>query len=349
MSDQEICYLCHRTENEAGKMYHIPNNICVCEDCMEKTMENMSYFGMGTMPKLSHEEMQMLLNSAAMSKMPGMPPVSPTNQDVSKSGAVEVVDNTDEGNEESDEKKEGSNFESKNPFGGFPNISFMNMADLQGLMGGGPKIKKRKPDEEKVPIIDIKDIPEPHKIKEKLDEYVVGQEKAKKVISVAVYNHYKRVYAECMKPEEFEGRLRDVEIEKSNMLMIGPTGCGKTYMVKTLAKLLDVPLAIADATSLTEAGYIGDDIESVVSKLLAAADNDVDRAESGIIFIDEIDKIAKKKKEGKKIEKYKNHCNHTIYDNRNSINNCILFFSKRYTIKSTKKTKNEGPNRNKRI
>ena len=126
----------------------------------------------------------------------------------------------------------------------------------------------------------------PAEIKKKLDEYVIGQEQAKKIISVAVYNHYKRVAT---------GTMDEIEIDKSNILMIGPTGCGKTYLVKTLAKLLDVPLAIADATSLTEAGYIGDDIESVVSKLLAAADNDVDRAESGIIFIDEIDKIAKKK------------------------------------------------------
>ena len=120
----------------------------------------------------------------------------------------------------------------------------------------------------------------------RLDEYVVGQEHAKKVMSVAVYNHYKRV---------MEDTNDGVEIEKSNMLMIGPTGSGKTYLVKTLARLLDVPLAITDATSLTEAGYIGDDIESVVSKLLAAADNDVERAEHGIIFIDEIDKIAKKR------------------------------------------------------
>lgn len=105
-------------------------------------------------------------------------------------------------------------------------------------------------------------------------------------MSVAVYNHYKRVATDTMD---------EIDIEKSNMLMIGPTGSGKTYLVKTLAKLLDVPLAIADATSLTEAGYIGDDIESVVSKLLAAADNDVEKAEHGIIFIDEIDKLAKKK------------------------------------------------------
>ena len=114
---------------------------------------------------------------------------------------------------------------------------------------------------------------------------MIGQDYAKKVISVAVYNHYKRVATNTMD---------NIEIEKSNMLMIGPTGSGKTYLVKTLARLLDVPLAIADATSLTEAGYIGDDIESVISKLLAAADNDVERAEQGIVFIDEIDKIAKK-------------------------------------------------------
>ena len=126
----------------------------------------------------------------------------------------------------------------------------------------------------------------PKEIREFLDQYVIGQEEAKKVLSVAVYNHYKRVLTDSMD---------DIEIEKSNMLMIGPTGCGKTYLVKMLAKLLQVPLAIADATSLTEAGYIGDDIESVVSKLLAAADNDVEKAEHGIIFIDEIDKIAKKK------------------------------------------------------
>ena len=126
----------------------------------------------------------------------------------------------------------------------------------------------------------------PKEIKEFLDDYVIGQDDAKKVLSVAVYNHYKRILS---------GKDLDVELQKSNILMLGPTGSGKTYLVKTLAKLLDVPLAITDATSLTEAGYIGDDIESVVSKLLAAADNDVERAEHGIIFIDEIDKLAKKR------------------------------------------------------
>ena len=167
-----------------------------------------------------------------------------------------------------------------------PGVQMFSVDDLENVIPKKQKIKKKKEGEERKPILDIKDIPAPHKIKAKLDDFVVGQEYAKKAMSVAVYNHYKRVATDTMD---------DIEIEKSNMLMIGPTGCGKTYLVKTLAKLLDVPLAITDATSLTEAGYIGDDIESVVSKLLAAADNDVEKAEQGIIFIDEIDKIAKKK------------------------------------------------------
>ena len=167
-----------------------------------------------------------------------------------------------------------------------PGIQVMNVEDLESMIPKQQKVKKKKPKEESKPALDIKNIPAPHKIKASLDEYIVGQEHAKKAMAVAVYNHYKRVATNTMD---------DIEIEKSNMLMIGPTGCGKTYLVKTLARLLDVPLAITDATSLTEAGYIGDDIESVVSKLLAAADNDVEKAEQGIIFIDEIDKIAKKK------------------------------------------------------
>ena len=167
-----------------------------------------------------------------------------------------------------------------------PNVSMIDLRSFQNPGQQPKKIHKKKKEEKaEKPVLDLKNIPAPHKIKETLDQYVIGQEKAKKVMSVAVYNHYKRVATDTMD---------EIEIEKSNMLMIGPTGCGKTYLVKTLAKLLDVPLAIADATSLTEAGYIGDDIESVLSKLLAAAGNDVDKAEMGIVFIDEIDKIAKK-------------------------------------------------------
>ena len=173
-----------------------------------------------------------------------------------------------------------------------PNMPYMgmNFSDLTQMppvneIPQRQKLKKKKDSEKQ---LTMKDIPAPHIIKGKLDEYVIGQDKAKKVVAVAVYNHYKRAFLGGTDPD-------GVVIEKSNILMIGPTGSGKTYLVKTLAKLLDVPLAIADATSLTEAGYIGDDIESVVSKLLAAAGNDVKRAEKGIIFIDEIDKIAKKK------------------------------------------------------
>lgn len=236
---EDVCFICRRPESKAGKMYHLPNNICVCEDCMHRTMDAVSQY-----------DYQGLLNNPQLMNM-----LNNMNKD-----------------------------------GKYPNISFVNLSDLQGT-GGIPnkqKIKKKAKDKEKAqePVFDIKNIPAPHKIKASLDEYVIGQEKAKKIISVAVYNHYKRVATNTMD---------DIEIEKSNILMIGPTGSGKTYLVKTLARLLDVPLAIADATSLTEAGYIGDDIESVVSKLLAAADNDVERAEKGIIFIDEIDKIAKKK------------------------------------------------------
>ena len=234
---EDVCFICRRPESKAGKMFKLPNNICICDDCMHKTMDAVSQF-----------DYQGMLNN---------PQFQREMDDFSRQG-------------------------------GFPNISFVNLADLQGD-GGIPnkqKLKKKKPKDNAEPVLNIRDIPAPHKIKASLDEYVVGQEYAKKVISVAVYNHYKRVATNTMD---------NIEIEKSNMLMIGPTGCGKTYLVKTLARLLDVPLAIADATSLTEAGYIGDDIESVVSKLLAAADNDVEKAERGIIFIDEIDKIAKKK------------------------------------------------------
>lgn len=167
-----------------------------------------------------------------------------------------------------------------------PNISMVDLSGLQNQIPKKQRVKKKEEKKEEKKEFSVKDIPPPHVIKAKLDEYVIGQEHAKKVMAVAVYNHYKRVFAPAG---------GDVEIQKSNMLMIGPTGSGKTYLVQTLARLLDVPLAITDATSLTEAGYIGDDIESVVSKLLAAADNDVERAEHGIIFIDEIDKIAKKK------------------------------------------------------
>lgn len=130
------------------------------------------------------------------------------------------------------------------------------------------------------------ELPKPKEIKEFLDKYVIGQEKTKKVLSVAVYNHYKRI--------ENEDKSNDVELQKSNILMVGPTGSGKTFLVQNLAKILNVPFAVADATSLTEAGYVGEDVETILLKLIQAADNDIEAAERGIIYIDEIDKIARK-------------------------------------------------------
>ena len=271
---EDVCFICRRPESKAGKMFKMPGNMTICMDCMQKTMETVSQF----------DYQSMMNNPAFMNSFGQFTNPYPQEKENKKTNveAEEATKELADAEEVETEEEE----ENKTPKRTFPNISFINLADLQ-MDGGIPnkqKLKKRKKKDK--PILDIKNIPPPHKIKAQLDEYVIGQEKAKKVISVAVYNHYKRVAT---------GTMDEIEIEKSNMLMIGPTGSGKTYLVKTLAKLLDVPLAITDATSLTEAGYIGDDIESVVSKLLAAADNDVDRAEQGIIFIDEIDKIAKKK------------------------------------------------------
>lgn len=135
---------------------------------------------------------------------------------------------------------------------------------------------------------ELDNIPSPREIKKVLDDYVIGQEEAKKTLSVAVYNHYKRV------AHEENASKDDVEIQKSNILLLGPTGCGKTLLARTLAKILNVPFAIADATTLTEAGYVGEDVENILLKLIQAADGDIQKAEKGIIYIDEIDKITRK-------------------------------------------------------
>jgi ATP-dependent Clp protease ATP-binding subunit ClpX len=146
--------------------------------------------------------------------------------------------------------------------------------------------------------VKLDELPKPAEIDEFLDQYVIGQDEAKRTLAVAVYNHYKRIQAgDRARPEAREGReARDetVELAKSNILLLGPTGCGKTYLAQTLAKLLNVPFAIADATALTEAGYVGEDVENILLKLIQAADYDVKRAETGIIYIDEVDKIARK-------------------------------------------------------
>lgn len=139
-------------------------------------------------------------------------------------------------------------------------------------------------------LANVADLPKPQEIKAILDEYVIGQDEAKKTLSVAVYNHYKRINYEIQNPES----KRDLELQKSNILMLGPTGSGKTLLAQTLAKILQVPFAIADATTLTEAGYVGEDVENILLKLISNADYDIEAAQRGIIYIDEIDKIARK-------------------------------------------------------
>lgn len=273
---EEICYICRRSESKAGKMLYLPPNITICNDCMQKMLNTFNtppisdYLNAsGFTPDMFNDYYNQEKPKSKESKA----------EDVKEE---QVSASTQEGETEEikeDEEQEGGR---QNP----PMFSFGFLPEMfQGQSNLKKKTKKKKPKAE----IDFNNIPAPHIIKEKLDEYVIGQELVKKQISVAVYNHYKRISAEKTGNEE------EIEIEKSNMLMIGPTGSGKTYLVKNLARLLQVPIAITDATTLTEAGYIGDDVESVLSKLLADADNDVEAAERGIVFIDEIDKIAKKK------------------------------------------------------
>ena len=304
---EHYCAMCRRPESTAGKMVEMPNHMYVCPDCMQRTFDLMQSSGFPYQNMMNVTNMEDLMNLLSQMGIPGITlEVTPEQVASPKKESGKKQEKTTEKTEKkSDEAANASASQdaetvedpevideksSSTKRNGFrmPNIGMINLGDIFGMMPNQQRLKKKKPKEEAEPKkeFDIRSIPAPHKIKASLDDYVIGQEHAKKVISVAVYNHYKRIWA-----DDSDG----VEIEKSNMLMIGPTGSGKTYLVKTLAKLLDVPLAIADATSLTEAGYIGDDIESVISRLLAAADNDVDRAEQGIVFIDEIDKIAKKK------------------------------------------------------
>ena len=266
---EEVCYVCRRSQSKAGPMLKMPGGISVCQSCMQKSIDAAVTMTGGDLSKMMGQ------TPFPFAGMPGNNAPAGTDGTVTTEEFKEIT-GTDEPKTEDEKKAAG-------PFGF---ASILTPEDIQSMLGRRPmpkSVKKQSSDEDLT--IDLKSVPRPAEIYDMLSEYVVGQEQAKKAITVAIYNHYKRLAAG-------DG---DFEIEKSNMLMIGPTGSGKTFLVKTLAKLLNVPLAIADATALTEAGYIGDDIESVVTKLLTAAENDVKRAEQGIIYIDEIDKLARKR------------------------------------------------------
>ena len=221
---EKVCFVCHRPESVAGKMINLPNNMCVCNDCMQKSFDAMNNMNFGG-----------AIDYSQLMNMPG--------------------------------------------------VQFLNIDDMSQQIPKQQRVKKKKEGEKATPLVDIHNLPAPHKIKATLDEYVIGQEYAKKVMSVGVYNHYKRIMSQAD---------LDVELQKSNILMLGPTGSGKTFLAQNLARLLNVPFAIADATTLTEAGYVGEDVENILLKLIQAADYDVEKAQYGIIYIDEIDKITKK-------------------------------------------------------
>lgn len=315
---EDVCYICHRPERIAGKMINMPGGVCVCPDCMQKIFDGISGVGENPFGHLfddmeedgiyddgyedeeddssENEEREESSEKKVDSSDKKVDSSDKNVDDKSKEFSGNITkDKNNDGNEK--ENKDGQNKKSIHrrrkkksglDFSKFSNIGMIDLSDLSSIVPNSQRIKRKahRKKEDIKPIFSVDNMPHPNQIKEKLDEYIIGQDKAKKIMSVAVYNHYKRVKTDTM---------GEIDIEKSNILMLGPTGSGKTYMVKTLAKLLDVPLAISDATSLTEAGYIGDDIESVVSKLVTAANNDIEKAEKGIIFIDEIDKLSKKR------------------------------------------------------
>lgn len=257
-----FCSMCRQPESKTGQLIDVPPGLLVCSSCMQRAFDTITKSGLtnGNMPASivlsgDYQNIEDLMKDLG-TFIPQMP-----QQKSVKNNRKKTIKKID--------------IEDDNVANGI-----VSSAQVSEKVEESSSNKEEKKEE-----ISLKKIPAPHKIKAKLDEFVIGQEFAKKAISVAVYNHYKRI----LHTEE------DVDIQKSNMLMVGPTGSGKTYLVQTLARLLNVPLAIADATSLTEAGYIGDDIESVLSKLLTAVDDDIEKAERGIVFIDEIDKLAKKK------------------------------------------------------
>ena len=272
------CNVCGKTEQEVGALVHMPPNLDICPSCLENEVGKMG------------EMLEQLGFSMPQDSTPAQKDANTVSTTLDKKGdaSVEASDAKDGSEDAKGDDGEGKDDDAPRGWMGFSLPGFFTGSGGGGpfAMGGGApqKRKERDPNE---PL--MAPVPLPHELKAQIDEYVVGQELAKKIVAVSAYNHYKRAQA-----SEKDG----IEIDKSNILMLGPTGTGKTHLIRTLAKLLDVPLAIADATTLTQAGYVGDDIESIITKLIQAADGDVEKAELGIVYIDEIDKIAKKSNSG---------------------------------------------------
>ena len=302
---EKICCMCRRTESQAGKMITLPGGLQVCRDCMQRSFDMMMGSGMDW-TKMSGITPELLKNMYLNPMGSGDGAQKPENtgtaagkkDDVSEAEKQNSVDDPTEADADedaeqtvvdADEAEDGDDFEEDGdgsegiPLGNIFGIP-VGQIDLGALMGQGHKRRKKKKKVKKE-LFKLSEIPAPHAIKAQLDEYVIGQEQAKKVIAVAVYNHYKRILS---------GKGGDVELQKSNVLLLGPSGVGKTLLAQTLAKMLGVPFAIADATTLTEAGYVGEDVENILLKLIQAADFDVQKAQIGIIYIDEIDKITRK-------------------------------------------------------
>lgn len=256
------CSFCGKTESECGgALVNLPPDMPVCPSCLEREVNKMSQlFGFG---------------------MPQQNNVSNSNTTPDKSSDSEIEEVVGEA-VSSDGTPTDNDANNNSPFNPWGPIGFFTGSGSGNPFGmGAPSQQSKRKEGEPI----MAPVPKPHILKAQIDDYVVGQELAKRIVAVSTYNHYKR-YDAAQKCE--------IEIDKSNILMLGPTGTGKTYIIKTLAKLLDVPLAISDATTLTQAGYVGDDIESIITKLITAAEGDIERAEHGIVYIDEIDKIAKR-------------------------------------------------------
>ena len=311
-TSQKRCQMCGKTEDEVGQIVSMPPNLEICSECLQKEMDEMDevlkQFGidMSDVDMVMKDYAKVASDMAkknngehhGASKKSGKDTGASDGKDGdktsdSKSSSTTSIKPADSGDiekksdssDEDADKEDDSSSKSNGWLFGLPGFFTGSGSGGPFAMGGGSQRKKERDPNEPI----MAPVPLPHKLKSQLDEYVIGQELAKKIVAVAAYNHYKRAHA---------AEKSEIEIDKSNILMLGPTGTGKTYLIRTLARLLDVPLAISDATTLTQAGYVGDDIESILTKLIQAADGDVEKAEYGIVYIDEIDKITKKSTSG---------------------------------------------------